>query len=297
MSDFVRSQLYGSAAAQAPIFEGYKVLRRIGMGAASVIFTVENVKTQEICALKHVVRAERQDGRMIEQVENEYRMAARVNHPYVRKIYDLKRRRKGFRTREVFLLMEYCPGISLEQSPSRSLLDLLLIFRMVADGLQGMHAAGLLHCDMKPNNIIIADDGAIRIIDLGQSCSLGTVKPRIQGTPDYIAPEQVRRKPLSWQTDVFNLGATMYWAVTGKHVPTLIPKQVNRVELANEENMGPPPSPHQLKPKIPRGVSNLIMDCVKLAPLDRPSDMPTLISRIDLLIHMIAGGKPTANSD
>ena len=137
---------------------------------------------------------------------------------------------------------------------------------------------------------------AIRIIDLGQSCTIGTIKPRIQGTPDYIAPEQVHRKPLSCRTDVFNLGATMYWALTGKYIPTLIPKQAERIELATEADNGPPPSPHQLKPRIPVGISNLIMECVKESPEDRPADMPAVIARLDLLIHMIAGGKPAASN-
>ncbi|MBN1764542.1 MAG: serine/threonine protein kinase [Sedimentisphaerales bacterium] len=281
--------------AETPVFEGYEVIRRLGVGAGSVIYYVKKEGTDQGFALKHVIRQNGQDKRMIVQVENEFRMAKMVNHPYVRNVIEIRRIKKRLQTREVYMLMEFCPGISLEQSPSRSVLDLLLIFRMVADGINGMHNSGLLHCDMKPNNIIIAEDGSIRIIDLGQSCFIGTIKPRIQGTPDYIAPEQVKRKPLSKQTDVFNLGATLYWAFTGRHVPTLIPKKTDRVELAEASTVGPPPTPHQLKPKIPLGVSNLIMDCVAKEPKDRPADMLALISRLDLLIHMIAGGKPTAN--
>jgi serine/threonine-protein kinase len=280
-------------ASEPPVFEGYEIVRRLGLGAASVIFAVKSKKTGELRALKHVVRQDGEDSRMIDQVETEYRIGTQIDHPYIRKVFEIKRTKRRFQTREVFLLMEYCPGISLEQSPSRSLLDLLLIFRMVADGLGGMHNHGILHCDIKPNNIIISDNGAIRIIDLGQSCGIGTVKPRIQGTPDYIAPEQVKRKPLTQQTDVFNLGATMYWALTGKHVPTLIPKNSDRLDLVSE--VGPPASPNKLKPQIPIGVSNLVMDCIKDSPKDRPSDMPALVSRLDLLIHMIAGGRPVAN--
>jgi len=278
--------------AEVPELDGFEIVRRLGFGAASVIYVVKRKFTDEEFVLKHVVRGEGEDGRMIEQVENEYEVGARLSHPYVRKVHEIHRRRRRFRTREVLLLMEYCPGVSLEQSPSRSLLDILLIFRMVADALAGMHAQGYLHCDMKPNNIIIADNGAIRIIDLGQSCRIGTVKPRIQGTPDYIAPEQVKRRPLSPQTDVFNLGATMYWALTGKHVPTLIPKQSDRIDLATAASPESFPSPHQLKPKVPVGVSNLIMDCVRTNPRQRPDDMPTLIARLDLLIHMVTGGRP-----
>jgi eukaryotic-like serine/threonine-protein kinase len=288
--------------AEAPEFEGYQITSRLGVGAGSVIYAVRSKKNNEIMALKHVMRQDAKDKRLIEQVENEYRVSQMVDYPYIRKIYEIKRVRRRLQTREVFLLMEYCSGISLEQSPSRSLLDLLLIFRMVADGLVGMHNAGFLHCDMKPNNIIIAEEGSIRIIDLGQSCPIGTIKHRIQGTPDYIAPEQVRRKPLSKQTDVFNLGATMYWAFTGKHVPTMIPKNSSqagdRVELAGSAKVGPTRTPNEIKSRIPIGISNLIMECVNKHPQDRPSDMPTVISRLDLLIHMVAGKKPpTTTSD
>jgi len=280
-------------AVDAPTLEGYEIVRRLGIGAGSIIYQIKNLQTGEEFALKHVVRQD-DDKRMIEQVENEYKAASHINHPYIRKIFQIQKRKKCLQVREILMLMEYCPGVSLEQSPSRSLLDLLLIFRMVADGLGAMHNSGWVHCDIKPNNIIIAESGAIRIIDLGQSCMLGTIKKRIQGTPDYIAPEQVKRQPLRTQTDVFNLGATLYWALTGKHVPTLIPKghrPADRVQLVNDIKAGPPPSPNQLKPQIPLGVSNLVMDCIKTAPEQRPADMPSFISRFDLLIHMIAGNK------
>jgi len=282
---------------EMPVFNGYRPMRKLGTGAASVIFAVQDEKTGELRTLKHVVRRDDMDKRMIEQVETEYRIASQIDHPYVRKVYQIKRFKRRLITREIYLLMEYCPGITLEKSRGRSLLDLLLTFRMVAHGLQGMHEAGFIHCDIKPNNIIIGEDGSVRIIDLGQSCHIGTVKPRIQGTPDYIAPEQVKRKALGRQTDVFNLGATFYWALTGKHVPTLIPKQGDRMELTTSKSTGPPSSPHKLRSQIPLGISKLVMECIEKSPHNRPPDMPTLCSRLDLLIHMIAGGKPTANTE
>ena len=300
MPEFFRSGNLDFRSSEAPHFEGYRTIRRLGVGAGSVIYKVEEEKTGDIYALKHVVRQETKDKRIIEQVENEYKVANQVDYPYLRKIYKIHRVRKHMQVKEVFLLMEFCPGISLEQSPRRTVLDLLLIFRMVIDGLNGMHNAGLLHCDMKPNNIIISEKGSIRIIDLGQSCPIGTIKPRIQGTPDYIAPEQVKRKPLSKQTDVFNLGATMYWAYTGKNIPTLIPKnsrKADRVELAEVRGKGRAELPHELKSKIPVGVSNLIMECVNENPQDRPADMPTVLARVDMLIHMIAGTKRPVVSD
>jgi len=297
MADTILQNHFKFGNIEQPRFDNFEVIKRLGFGAGSIIYSVKNIKNGKLFALKHVVRKEGENGRMIEQVENEFRIGNKIDHPYIRKAFEIHRKKQRLRTREVIMLMEYCPGVSLEQSPSRSLLDLLLIFRMVADGLGGMHNQGYLHCDMKPNNIIIAENGAIRIIDLGQSCRNGTIKPRIQGTPDYIAPEQVKRKPLSTRTDVFNLGATMYWSLTGKYVPTLIPKQqADRLDIAVKPEQSETIPPHKIKPKIPVGVSNLIMDCVKFNPADRPADMPTVISRLDLLIHLIADGKPIGSN-
>ena len=293
MPDIPRSTNLASRVASNPEYNGYEIIRRIGVGAASVIYLAKKNNTEEYYALKHVMRREDEDKRMLEQVENEFEVGRHISHPYIRNFHKIEKRKKGLlRVNEILMLMEYCPGVSLEVSPTRSLLDLLLIFRMVAEGLHGMHAYGYGHWDIKPNNIMIAENGAIRLIDLGQSCRFGTIKRRIQGTPDYIAPEQVKRKPMTRATDVFNLGATMYWALTGKFVPTLIPKQNGGREIL--EPTGPPESPNALKPLIPVGFSNLVMDCIRVKPKDRPQDMTQLISRLDLLIHMIAGGKPLA---
>ena len=73
-----------------------------------------------------------------------------------------------------------------------------------------MHAMGYAHCDIKPNNILRNDQGDVKVIDFGQACKIGTIKQRIEGTPDYIAPEQVARRPISAQTDIYNLGALLF---------------------------------------------------------------------------------------
>jgi serine/threonine-protein kinase len=155
-----------------------------------------------------------------------------------------------------------------------------------------MHREGFVHCDVKPNNILLSKAGAVRIIDLGQSCRIGMIKQRIQGTPDYIAPEQVQRKRLGPKTDVFNLGATMYWAITGRNVPTLIPKK-DKFGLLIPQQLK---APHELKDKLPLGVSKLVMDCIENEPSLRPHDMATVISRLDLLIHSILVHKAKPNN-
>jgi serine/threonine protein kinase len=266
---------------------GFTILRRLGTGARSTIYLASDEENDMRVALKRVIFERPEDSRVFEQVETEYKVARHIDHPYVRKCYELRKVRSMFKVREMLLSMEYFDGKSLEDSSGLSLGDVLLVFRMVASGLNAMHQQGFVHCDIKPNNILISKSGSIKIIDLGQSCKIGTIKTRIQGTPDYIAPEQVKRRPLSPKTDIFNLGATMYWALTGKHAPTLIPKK-NKFGLPVTV---PRRAPHELKRQIPAGISKLVMDCIEGDPAQRPPNMMTVVSRLDLLVHSIFGGK------
>ncbi len=266
---------------------GFSIIKRIGTGARSTIYMATDEQDKTKVALKRVIFERPEDSRIFEQVEAEYKVARRIDHPYVRKCYKLKKIRSMFKVKEMLLSMELFEARTLEDSPTLSLLDVLLVFRMVAGGLDAMHREGFVHCDIKPNNILLSKSGSIKIIDLGQSCKIGTTKQRIQGTPDYIAPEQVKRRPLGPKTDIFNLGATMYWALTGDNVPTLIPKK-NNLGLTVPRALR---APHEMKKQIPLGVSKLVMDCVKDDPAQRPRDMLTVISRLDLMVHSILGGK------
>jgi serine/threonine protein kinase len=270
---------------------GFTIIRRIGNGARSTIYLATDEEDGIVVALKRLIYERPEDHRVFEQTENEYKVAQRIDHPYVRKCYKLQKIRSMFRVRELLLSMEHFEGMTLEETTTLSLGDVLLVFRMVAAGLNAMHQKGVVHCDIKPNNILINKSGTIKIIDLGQSCPIGTVKSRIQGTPDYIAPEQVRRKTLGPKTDIFNLGATMYWALTGKNVPTLIPKKNGLQALTSTKCF----APHELKRQVPVGVSKLVMDCIKQDPAERPANMAEVISRLDLMIHSIFGSKIRAN--
>jgi serine/threonine-protein kinase len=142
-----------------------------------------------------------------------------------------------------------------------------------------MHKAGYVHADIKPNNIMITGEGHVKIIDYGQSCPIGTVKERIQGTPDYIAPEQVQRRSIIPQTDVFNLGATMYWLLTQKHVPTLIPKGKAGISLRTEDTCK---APMELNPDVPPALSSLVMDCIHTDAPQRPETMALVSDRLDI---------------
>jgi eukaryotic-like serine/threonine-protein kinase len=271
---------------------GFTILKRIGTGARSTIYLATDDEDGTTVALKRVIMERPEDQRVIEQTEMEYAVAKDIDHPYVRKCFKLQKIRSMFKVKELLMSMEHIEGKTLEESPTLSLGDVLLVFRMVATGLSAMHQRGYVHCDMKPNNIIIGKSGAIKIIDLGQSCRIGTIKARIQGTPDYIAPEQVKRKTLTPRTDIFNLGATMYWALTGKNVPTLIPKTKNAVALVEPPKC---PTPHELKEQMPLDISTLVMNCVKNEPAERPASMADIVSALDTMIYNIFGDKIKAN--
>jgi len=266
---------------------GFSILKRIGVGARSTIYLATDEESKTEVALKRVIFQRPEDHRIFEQVDTEYKNGRRIDHPYVRKCHKLKKIRSMLKVKEILLSMEYFDGKNLEDCPPLSLGDVLLVFRLIATALNAMHQHGYVHCDIKPNNILMNKSGAIKIIDLGQSCKIGTVKRRIQGTPDYIAPEQVKRKPMTPKTDIFNLGATMYWAMTGKHAPTLIPKK-NKFGIPVAE---PRRTPKQIKRRIPTHISNLVMDCIDEDPAKRPPNMMQVISRLDLMVHSIFSDK------
>ena len=147
---------------------GFSIIRRLGTGARSTIYLATDLEDDKQVALKRIIFERPEDTRIFEQVETEYNIAVGIDHPYLRKCYKLRKIRSMFKVREMLLSMEYFDGQSLEDCPSLSLGDVLLVFRMVASGLGAMHQNGFVHCDIKPNNILINKAGAIKIIDLGQ---------------------------------------------------------------------------------------------------------------------------------
>ena len=264
------------------IFEppGYRIIRQVGTGAASKIYLATQIGSGKNFAIKHVVRGGPDDDKFIEQVETEYNVSHRLTHPYLRHSFEIHRVRKMLATREVVLVMEYVDGLPLEHALPNRLNSFLRLFRRVAEGLGAMHDAGFVHSDIKPTNIMVAQGGIVKIIDFGQSCKMHHKKARIQGTPDYIAPEQVRRMPLDARTDVFNLGATMYWVLTQVNYPTAIRGIDHKVGAKNVVTPNKAVAPIELNAKIPRSLSNLVMECCRDKPNERPADMKQVAARL-----------------
>ncbi len=264
----------------------YEVLGRLGEGAKSTIFKVLDPTTRQVFALKHVRRSDSKDIRFIEQMEAEFEISRTFNHKNLRRSYDLKIvKTLLLKVNEAFLIMEYFDGLPLEEGLPTDLVQILDTFIQAAEGLQAMNKMGFVHCDIKPNNILRDRTGMVKVIDFGQSCKIGTIKERIQGTPDFIAPEQVNRKPVTIQTDVYNLGATLYWAVTGRHIPTLY--TVNKKGENSFLLDSTIPTPSDLNPICPVPVSNMILECVSTSITKRPPDMVSVIRRLELGKHVI----------
>jgi serine/threonine-protein kinase len=134
----------------------FTIIKRIGIGARSTIYLATNEQNGAKVALKRVIFERPEDSRIFEQVQTEYKVAQRIDHPYVRKCYKLKKIRNMLKVKEMLLSMELFDGKNLEDGPTLSLLDVLLVLRMVAGGLNAMHQQGFVHCDIKPNNILLS---------------------------------------------------------------------------------------------------------------------------------------------
>ena len=272
--------------AKPTILFGYDVIDFIGQGAGSNIYAVSDPLTSQIYALKHVVRKTDKDARFVEQLENEYEVSRHFVHPNLRKSIEMKLEKTWLgKVNEAALVMELFDGLPLDANPPSGVVNALDIFIQAAQGLEAMHAAGICHCDLKPNNILVGPDGSVKVIDFGQACKCGTVKERIQGTPDYIAPEQVKREAVTFRTDVFNFGATLYWALSGQKIPTLFTIKQDQNSFLMHDQI---PTPMELNPQVPEALSNLVMECVRLNPLKRPDNMGDLKRRLEIIRHAAA---------
>jgi serine/threonine protein kinase len=264
---------------------GYEVLAYLGTGAGSQIYAVSDPKTSQIYALKHVVKTNAKSERFISQLEAEFDIGRTVVHPGLRRSIELLTNRTLLRKpTEAALILELFDGFSLEDRPLSSLQSTFDVFIQVAHALEALNAAGYVHCDLKPNNILRSTQGVAKVIDLGQACKTGSVKERVQGTPDYISPEQVKCGPVTNRTDVFNFGATLYWTLTGKNIPTLFRIRGDNSFLVDDAI----PSPRDLNKGIPEPLSDLVMDCVRTNPAKRPESMGVVARKLEVIQYQLS---------
>jgi serine/threonine-protein kinase len=264
---------------------GYEVIEQIGEGAGSTIYAVTHSETKQIYALKHVLRKTEKHVRFIEQLEEEFEVGRKVSHKNLRRVIDYRTKKTILgKVTEAVLVMELFDGTPLEFSLPRAMTAMVDIFIETGRALEALHLNGYVHCDLKPNNILVGRDGSVKVIDLGQACPIDTKKARIQGTPDYIAPEQVKCLPVTIRTDIFNLGATMYWALSGRKMPTLFTISKGENSILSDDLMA---APHMVNPVVPETLSSFVMECVRTSPRKRPADMGEVVRRLEIINHGI----------
>ncbi|MBI4718092.1 MAG: serine/threonine protein kinase [Planctomycetes bacterium] len=260
----------------------YRAIEKLGEGAQTRIFRARCMRTGKDYAVKVVKVVKPEDMSFVDLLRAEYAIGSSVDHPVIRKVYELRIMRQRLRVRGAILFMEYVPGVSMsDREFSRSLDELLGLMRQAAEGLHAMHLAGWVHADIKPNNILVTPDNLVKLIDLGQSSRMREAKTRVQGTIDYMAPEQAQRGVLDQRTDVFGVGAALHRVVVGRPVLT----EMNQTVSLHSQSLVGKRLEEVRKPMLdvlPTCVARLIDDCCKADPHDRISDMPALVERIEL---------------
>ncbi len=283
----------------AALVPGFTILQHLGRGAGSHIFKAKDLATGKNVALKRVLRRSAEDDKYLTQTEHEYEIARRFTHRNLRRCLELRRIQEGGTLRELLLVMELVRGGTLERNRPTDPVQAVAVFAEIARGLGALHAMGLVHCDLKPRNVMLGRAGEVKIIDFGQTCPVGTVKERIQGTPDFLAPEQVRLDRLDERTDVFGLGATMYWALTGHGLPTPMPSDDPDPWPRSEGSLlhwRGPASPAQLNSEVPGSLSDLVMGACQERPRDRPASMRELIGLLEGVQHALGSDGEAART-
>jgi len=243
----------------------YRVVSVLGTGAGSTILLItDKTAGGKRYALKVVKRQDADDDIYISQAKLEYEVAQRLNHESIIKIYDLRLKRTWFRVTGVELLMEYVNGHTLDEIEAPGIDQLVLIFNQVAAALGHMHRRGVYHGDLKPSNIMVTKEGRVKLIDFGTAWIKGEEKNRVQGTPQYIAPESATERVIDERTDIYNLGATMYRMFTGRHAQQGIP-------TAGEATTRKLTPPIQILPSIPGTLNETILACLEINPDRRPA--------------------------
>ncbi len=199
---------------------GYEIIQKIGEGGMAVVWKARQVSLDRVVALKVLSKEALQDREAFEQFKHEAQAAARLNHPGIVQIYDA-----GEHEGVAYFVMEFVDGPSLgtllDQRGSLRIDQALGIVEGVVLSMQyAWDKARLIHCDIKPDNVLLDREGTVKVSDLGVSRIIGhavdSLKDHIVGTPNYISPEQVTGEvELDARTDIYSLGAMLYQMVTG----------------------------------------------------------------------------------
>jgi len=239
------------------VADRYEVLAEVARGGMGIVFRGRDIELDETVALKFLTGEI--DPELIARFVQEIKAARSVIHPNVVRVYTLEKWRE-----HRFIVMEYIDGVPLprhlQRSPVPTRSDRLRLARQMASALGAAHEKGLIHRDIKPDNILVTAAGEVKVLDFGIArperaghtlTSTGTVL----GSPMYMSPEQIQARPLDRRTDLYSLGAVLYFLFTG--VEPFDGKDLQEILMKHLQTR--PRAPHLLDPSIPRPLSDLIM--------------------------------------
>jgi len=207
--------------------------------------------------------------RFVMQATNEYLVAGNLKHANLVEITKLVRLRSLFRSNGVALVMEYLQGKTLAESVGEPIEQLVNYFWQVGRALEYLHAKGLVHSDMKPSNVMVTPSRTAKLFDFGLAGPVNADRRRIQGSLDFLSPEQVAKGSVTFQTDIYCLGASMFKVFMGMGMPSALKALSNR----NSASYMPASRMAELKPHLPRELVNLISLCCEGDPGSRPRTM------------------------
>lgn len=262
----------------------FDVLKPLGKGAGSTIFKVRCHADGKVYALKVIVVGSKDDHKYVEQVEHEFAIISTLNHPGIVKAFACERTKRLFWTNGARLLLEFVDGLPLSECTSLPMPRLVSVFTRLSAALQYLHEKGYFHADIKPDNVMIAGDHGVKLIDFGLAWRKGESKNRVQGTLEYLAPEQASKKIVNERTDIFNFGATMYRVLTGRSLPNLRDHSIKKIKRADD--LVRPLC--ELKSSIPLELDELVRRCVRIDPKERPRTMAEVRAALEHLVGDVA---------
>src|SRR5262245_16891342 len=230
----------------APQLTRYEILSRIGAGGTGIVFKARDRETGEIIAIK-VLKAEIANRpKLIDALKNEQRLARKITHKNVCRIYDFNR------TDGVsFITMEFVDGESLRRVLNRfnvlSARTGIKLAGQICEGLREAHAQGIVHRDLKPENLMIDRAGNVKLMDFGLAYLMAEESTAPVGTPSYMAPEQAQGGPLDQRCDIYALGLVLFEMFTGKPAFTGDTPMV----VGLKQIQDPPANPRELDRTIP----------------------------------------------
>jgi eukaryotic-like serine/threonine-protein kinase len=272
----------------------YQVLSTLGKGAHSTILHVRRKADSREYALKIVSIDGAEEQKFLEQAKHEFRVAGMISHPNLIKIHALEMKKDWlFRVRKAEMLIEYVNGKTLDSVPVPND-QFVPLFYQVAAGLRHMHLRNVYHADLKPNNIMYGKRGEVKVIDYGLAWIKGEQKDRVQGTPEYMAPETFKSKVVNERSDIYNFGATMYRIATLKLPPSACAtNDTLRVGAkAHAELLSPVAEHNKALPKV---VCDLIQRCLNFDPNRRPENFREIL--IELKAAAKVMGTPVSDDD